>query len=470
MKILLINPSLRPNNPRKLFPIGLASIATALHNAGYDFQIYDIDAHRYSDEEVEKFFRDNRFDVVAFGCLVSSYRMFKRLVSIVKSPYPGTIIIAGNSVASSIPELLLNKTEVDIAVIGEGDVTIVELIKAIENSEPLSGVNGIYYKENGKIFSTPKREVIKNIDDIPFINRDLFDIDEYVKASKYNTHEAFPIDIEKIRAFNINTARGCVFKCSFCYHVFINDKYRFRSPRSIIAEIKELKEKYGANYIQFWDDLSFYSKDQIERFCDELDKERLEIFWTGTIMPGVLKKENLNLAKKMRQLGCVGLGYSIESTDPAILKMMRKPTDLDKFIETRHVLRQAKIVTFTSLVFGYPIETEETIKNTIDFCIKEEVMPSGGYLLALPGTWIYKYALEKGLIKDEEEYLLSIGDRQDLHLNFTSMSNEKLVSLVEEGVRKYHAALGVKLGGSNPLKTLSHKSKDSLKLEGQSKK
>lgn len=187
-------------------------------------------------------------------------------------------------------------------------------------------------------------------------------------------------------------------------------------------------------------------------------------------MPGTLKKEDLNLAKRMRQLGCVGLGYSIESTDPNILRMMRKPAGLDKFIETRHVLRQAKIVTFTSLVFGYPIETEETIKNSIDFCIKEELMPSGGYVLALPDTWIYEYALKKGLIKNEEEYLLSVGDRQDLHLNFTSMPDERLVSLVQDGVNRYHEALGVTLDSRNPLKTLRKRSRDSLSLDEQNEK
>lgn len=462
MKILLINPSLRLDSPRKLFPMGLAYIATALHNAGYDFKIYDIDAHRYSNEEAERFLRNNKFDVIGFGCIVASYKWIKWIASVIKSSYPDTIIVAGNSVASSIPELLLNKTGVDIAVVGEGDVTIVELIKAIEKSQSLDRVNGIYYKQNGSIKDTPKREVIKNIDDIPFPNRDLFDMDEYIKASKYNAHEAIPIESDKIRALNVNTARGCIFKCSFCYHVFINDRYRYRSPDSIVGEIIELKNKYDANYIQFWDELSFPNKAHIEKFCDRLEKEKLDICWTGLIVSGLLKKKDLPLAKRMRQMGCVGLGYALESADPDILKMMRKPADLNGFVETRHVLRDAGIVTYTSLVFGYPLETEETINKTIDLCIKERLIPSSGYLLALPGTWVYQYALEKGLIKDEEEYLLSIGDRQDLHLNFTSMPDEKLVRLVQDGVKRYQMALGVEISNNNPLKTLKYRSKDNV--------
>lgn len=462
MKMLLINPSLRPNNPPKLFPMGLAYIATALHNAGYSFEIYDIDAHRYSNEEVEKFLRNNRFDVIGFGCIVASYKWIKWISSIIKSNHPETTIIAGNSVASSIPEHLLSHTGVDIAVVGEGDVTIVELIKALEKGDSLENVKGIYYKKDGVICHTPKREVIKNINTIPFPNRDLFDINEYFKASKHNIGEAVPIDINKVKACNVNTARGCVFKCSFCYHVFINDKYRYRSPNSIVSEIKELKGKYDVNYIQFLDELSFPNKIHIEEFCDMLEKERLDIYWTGLIVPGILKNNDISLAKRMRQMGCVGLGYALESTDPEILKMMRKPANLGKFVETRHVLRDAGIVTFTSLVFGYPIETEETIKKTIDFCIKEELIPSAGYLLALPGTWVYQYALDKGLIKDEEKYLLSVGDRQDLHLNFTSMPDDKFVRLVQNGVRKYQTALGVDISKNNPLKTVKYRSRDRL--------
>lgn len=191
MKVLLINISLRPDSPTLLPPVGLAYIATAIDNAGYDLEILDIDAYRYSDSEIEAMIRKKDFDVAAMGCIVTGYKEVKKLARVIKGS-KNMPVIAGNSVASSVPELLLKNTEVDIAVIGEGDVTIVEVLKAIENKESLSKVEGIYYKENGRIFCTPSRKAIQDIDKIPFINWSLFDIDTYVEKSKIYMNEPYP--------------------------------------------------------------------------------------------------------------------------------------------------------------------------------------------------------------------------------------------------------------------------------------
>jgi anaerobic magnesium-protoporphyrin IX monomethyl ester cyclase len=128
MNILLINVSMRPESPLKLFPVGLGYIATAIKNAGYKFDLIDIDAHRYTDSQVEKMIQKEKYDVVCMGCIVTGYKIIKELSKVVKKHLPNSIIIAGNSVATSIPETLLRKTMVDIAVMGEGDITIVELL------------------------------------------------------------------------------------------------------------------------------------------------------------------------------------------------------------------------------------------------------------------------------------------------------------------------------------------------------
>ncbi|MFW9917765.1 MAG: cobalamin-dependent protein, partial [Candidatus Thorarchaeota archaeon] len=118
MKVLMINICLRPEHPRLLFPIGLGYVASAVKKAGFDLEILDVDAYRYTDEEVEQFIKEKDYDVVAFGCIVTGYKIVKKLAETIKK-HKRVPIVCGNSVASSIPELLLSGTKVDIAVIGE---------------------------------------------------------------------------------------------------------------------------------------------------------------------------------------------------------------------------------------------------------------------------------------------------------------------------------------------------------------
>ena len=142
LKILLINISLRPESPTLLPPLGLAYIATAIYNAGYELEILDIDAHRYSDDEVESMIREKDYDVAAMGCIVTGYKQVKKLCSMIKK-YKNVPIIVGNSVASSVPELLLEKTEADIAVIGEGDITDIEVLKYLNRTQGGAGKDSI---------------------------------------------------------------------------------------------------------------------------------------------------------------------------------------------------------------------------------------------------------------------------------------------------------------------------------------
>lgn len=452
MKVLIINISLRPESPQLLFPIGLGYIASAIDRAGFDLEILDIDAHRYTDEEVERFIKEKDYDVAAFGCIVTGYKIVKKLAKVIKK-YKKVPIICGNSVASSIPDLLLSKTQVDIAVIGEGDITIVELLKAIENNESLQQVNGIYFKQDGKIISTPPRSFIADLDTIPLINWDLFDIDIYISKSKEYVNEPYPINYDLIKAMPVNTARGCLYRCSFCYHVFMNNKYRVRSPQSICEEIKILKEKYDINYVGFSDELTFYSIKQCENFIDTMLKENLEVYWVADCRADLFKEKDFDLAVKLKESGCVGLGYSLESANEDILKAMNKKMNPSQFTVQTKVLQAAGIATWTSLVLGYPQETEESIKQTFDCCCDNNIYPSTGYILPQPGTPIYEYAIRTGKIKDEEDYLLSVGDRQDFSINFTQMEQSRIEQLVKENLLRISNELNIGLDEKKLIKT-----------------
>lgn len=433
MKILFINPSLRPDSPKCIPNVGLAYVASAVERAGIDLEIIDIDANRYTEEQVEKQIRTKKYDAVGIGTLSSAYRWTKNITNVIKTHKPNVPIIVGNILGTSIPKLLLERTYVDIACLGEGDETVVDIISAFDKGLPLDSVNGIMYKNSNEIVETSPRALIGNIDDIPFPNYDLFDMEIYLEKSKW--HVASPdqlgMPFENIVAMPVNTTRGCPYRCTFCFNAFQSDKFRLRSPANIIAEIELWKTKYGVNFVNFWDELTFFHRKQTEKFVDLMNEKNINIHWIASCRSELLKKDDNCLAEKLRNAGCHGLTFALENANEEIRRAMNKRNSVEGFINQCRILKQAGINTYNTVIFGYPQETSETIAETFNVLAKCNDYPSVGYLLPLPGTPMFDYAIEHGYIKDVEDYLMIMGDRQDLRVNMTGMTNEEMESAVE---------------------------------------
>lgn len=460
MNIALVNISIRPWMDKPLFPVGLSYVASALERAGYGFDLIDIDHYRYTDAELAELLGKKSYDLVAFGTLVSAYKYAQKVAQIARKTNPETIIVAGNSVASSIPEHLLTHTEVDVAVKGEGDLTIVNLVRALEKHRSLNSlakVKGLMFLHDGKVVDTGFEEPIKDVDTIPFPNWELFDLEFYIGKQINEVCEPYPMPREQIRAFIVNTARGCPFRCTFCYHVFQYCHYRYRSARSIIAEISTLHERYGVNYIHFLDELSFFSKKQVKAFVAEASKSGLKFYFTAIIRGDLFTEDDLDLLLQMKDLGCLGFGYSLESADPEILKSMHKKMTVAQFKRQKLALDKTGIRSYTSLVIGCPQETLETIKKTFDVCYELNIYPSSGYLLPQPGTPMFEVARQKGLVGDLETFLHQMGDRQDLRFNLTAIPDEVLQAEVAGHLRRIADKMGLDLPQEQLIKTFSAK-------------
>ena len=364
MNIVIIVPNIRPNMDKVYFQAGIAYVATAMQRAGYDFDIIDIQAHRHTDAQLEKLLQQKKYDVVATGTLVSGYKYVKNITNIARRTNPEAVIVAGNSVASSISEYLLNNTEVDVAVKGEGEITMVNVLKAIENGDSLAGVKGVVFLEGGKAVDTGYEEIIADVDRIPHPNWDLFDMDLYLSNAMQDVPEPYPIPKKSIRPFVVNTARGCPFRCTFCYHVFQYSNYRHRSAESIISEITVLNNKYGINYVNFFDELTFFNKKQVRDFIDAVNASGLTFFWNADIRSNLFTEEDAVMLKELKDIGCVSFGYSLESGSPEILQVMNKKLKVEDFKRQKIALDDAGITSFTSIVLGYPEETLETLKQT----------------------------------------------------------------------------------------------------------
>ncbi|MBN2569179.1 MAG: radical SAM protein [Deltaproteobacteria bacterium] len=459
IKILVINIALRPGFARKILPIGMGYITAAIRRAGFEFDMLDLDAHPRSQEQTEKFLRMNQYDVVAMGCIVTGYKYVKWLSLIIKEAFPDTTVIVGNTVAQSIPNILLSKTGADVAVMGEGDEAIVDLLHRLESSRDMEGIAGICYKKDGHIVANPPRPLIEDIDLIPMPDWTSFDLEIYIKSLSESVGDPLPpIPKEKIRAKPINTARGCPFNCTFCYHVFRGEKYRWRSAESIVQEMQRDHDTYGINYFVFADELTFFSLKQAEHFANSIIASGLQVYWAADVRSGLFtNEEHIQIAIKLKKAGCLYLGYALESANPDILKWMDKKVGPEAFSRQVDILRRGGITSFTSIVLGYPNETEKTITETIDCCIANKIYPSSGYLLPQPGSPMYDFAVKSGHIIDEEDYLLAMGDRQDLRVNMTSMTDEVFTAIVERELGRCSRELGINLPEGALLKTGSYR-------------
>lgn len=490
MKILFVNPSLRPGSDHLFLPVGLGYVMTFVKKHGYNFDLLDIDVANYSNEYVEKYFMKNKFDVICMGSIVTHYSWIKWCINTIKKHQPETKVIIGNSVGGSIPEVLFQKTEVDIVLYGEAEVTLVEVFDAIKYSKSFGeivephvkiphankgypatikgvGIAGIIYRaKNNLIINNGKRKAVKNIDEFPFPDWDLFDVETYLKVGrKHSASNSWFYKPNEAIVMPLNTARGCVFKCTFCHYVFWHDPYRHRSAGNVIAEIKQNQKKYNANFFNFWDELSFHKIGPARKFVDELIKADLKIHWTCAIRADLMgkdvdskgkeipRKERLELAKKFLESGCVSAGYSLESGSDEILEAMNKKVKAKYFKEQVQICREAGLTTATSLIIGYPQETAETIRETMTQLEKLGVYPSTGYLLPLPETGMFKHAIDNNYITDIDEYLTQITERQDFSLNMTAMSTEDLKNETLKWLDKLNKTFGNQLSSEKLIKT-----------------
>ena len=421
MKIVFINIVLRPEAKKHCLPVGLGHILLAAKKHGFEFDLIDMASDRISLDELEKMLEKKIYDVYAFGCIVTGFKYVSHISKTIKKINPNSTIICGNSVATSIPELLLNNTQVDIAVLGEGDITIVELLRVLENKKSFTEVSGIAFSDGDKIHFTPIRPAIQDLDTIGFPDWEVFNLERYLKDNAHGVGEEDTVSLP------LNSARGCPHSCTFCYHVFKGEKYRKYSEKAIIEEIRRLNTAYQCEVISFWDELTFTNLKSVKDRIDAINALGFNFKWGASARAGLFRKEHLEVVRELKESGCQHIAYSLENGSPDILAAMGKRISVAQFIEQSLVLHEGGVPPLTSVIFGYPQETPETIRKTLDICYECNIYPSVGFLLPLPGTPIYEWAKKAGKITNEIDYLMRIGDRQDFHINLTNMTDSELI-------------------------------------------
>tara|TARA_B100000287_G_scaffold435261_1_gene502711 strand:- start:3762 stop:5591 length:1830 start_codon:yes stop_codon:yes gene_type:complete len=471
-------------------PFSAMAIIQAFQDFGEDPEFFHMDYFRPSDDEIIMHFKENKYDIVGISSIVStSYCEMKKLAQIIRSSNPDTVIIIGGHIVASA-KVILNKTDADFCVVGDGEIIIKNLFDAILeqklDDDTLLNIKGIsFIDSNGEFRFTgwgqaPDAGEIRSTD---------FSILEKIGCLDYyfpkdnswldlsyrqnDPNSNFPFsgetsveDIKKMKSASVISSRGCVAKCTFCHR--LEKGYKARPSDIVINHIRHLKDDHNIGIIDFQDE-NFGSNKKVTNDLVKALGEMGLVWRVGGVRSRTITLDTL---KFWKENGCVRVSYGIESGSPKMLSVMQKGISAEQNYNGIKWAYEAGItVNWIKLVIGMPGEDDNTIQETIDFCIKSmpyyadvfrkksNLESSIYYAQALPGTPLYEYLRENGYIKktleSEEQYLFKISNidasSTDHFINYTQQPMLKVISWkywINWVLYRHHAKnnLGLPLG------------------------
>jgi anaerobic magnesium-protoporphyrin IX monomethyl ester cyclase len=366
--------------------IGIASLATVLKKRGYEVKVLDLQLYNYGLKELTDYIRNYSPNIIGFPLLTPLVPYVFELIKGIKSKSAGKIVLGGPH-ATILPEETLRDSGADFVVVGEGEYTLLELVKALEKDQKFDTVKGLLFKDNGKVVFTGKRELIKNLDELPIPSREFYEINRYIP---------YPNQYKKLPTTSMITARGCMYgKCAFCFESALPEHiYRRVSVNRAIEEIGYLKSEYGMKEITFWDDEFVMEKGWVEEFCESLIREKIDIKWSCYARAGLVTR---SLLQKMASAGCWNIYYGLESGNQKLLNIMKKGQTLQQMRDAIKWTHEAGIEARGSFILGLPGETPDIALETIKFALSLD-LDYGQFNLCTPypGTILHKMCREYG--------------------------------------------------------------------------
>ncbi len=400
--VLLINPYQRKGTSigslrdKIKFPVlSLLHLASYLEKERFKVEILDLNIKSLKNKNILRVIKEKNPIIIGITSTISSIYEAYRLAKLIKSNF-NILLVIGGPHATFSDEEILNESNFDIVVRGEGEEILNEIVKTIKEEHSLDDIKGISYKKDGKIIKNKSREFIADLDKMPFAARHL------VPLEKYETH-----------AFTIITSRGCPFKCEFC-QVSGKDglKWRYRSAANIIEEIKQVIRNYpkvkkvsgpeGKRPMVFFvDDNFMVSIKRIEEICNMLIEEGIKIYWDANARVDTIANMSEELLELLKKSGCLHIFLGVESGSEKILKSFNKQIKKKDILKSAERLKKKGIFFTASFLLGYIEETKSDLKETIQFAKKmDPTIVSFRILIPLPGTKIYEKYIREDLIMD----------------------------------------------------------------------
>jgi anaerobic magnesium-protoporphyrin IX monomethyl ester cyclase len=376
MKVALIAPPY-PLEEAPSAPLGLCYVAAAFESVGAKVKIFDYIVRRYTPEKL--IYELGLFDpdIIGTTSVTMNFEAAAFMLKTAKAAFPRAVVMMGGPHVSFDYENTLRKyPEIDIIVVGEGEQTIVEMMRVIEDKKAWKKVCGVAFREGDTVVFTGERELIRDIDSLPFPARHLLPMSRYLAMG-------FPI--------SIITSRGCPNRCIFCQgRRMVGSRIRSRNPQLVVDEIENLLA-YGFERINFSDDFFTSNARRVKEICRKIHDRGLKFSWTVFARADSVDVDMLTV---MRNAGCDTVFFGIESGNQEMLNRVRKRLKLDRIRKAVADCKAVGMTVFGSFIAGLPGESMDTLMDSHHFAQELDIIYGYHFLAPFPGTDVMDHMAE----------------------------------------------------------------------------
>jgi radical SAM superfamily enzyme YgiQ (UPF0313 family) len=361
--------------------------------------LFELDAVRSVREAV----RSHRPHAVGISSLTTEAVMAHRIARSLKEEWPDLPVILGGPHASSDPELAAGESGADAVVIGEGEITLAEIVRRIVAEGPrwrdpraLREIRGIAFRDGDRVERTASRPLIADLDALPFPSWDLVDYRRFWRLQGMATSGIRPY-------MSMLTSRGCPYGCIFC-HQFFGRRFRARSPESVAAEVVEIRKR-GMGDIEILDDIANFDRDRFDRMLTGLLDRDLHpvLSFPNAIRADLIEDKSLDLLKRV---GAGEVTVAVETASERLQRMLKKNLSLDRVRHTIDAMAERRIFSRGFFMLGFPTETAEEMRKTIRFAHSSH-LHLALFFIPTPfrNTALYRMFLDAGKIPDGVRFI-----------------------------------------------------------------
>ncbi|MGA2682594.1 MAG: radical SAM protein [Candidatus Bathyarchaeia archaeon] len=392
VKVALVYPYFHPANDNSIFrfpPLGLGYIAAALKKHGFDVELVDCTFMQFS-EAVERVKRAKP-QIVGFYSMFSMKKTTLELAAAIKRDCKDDcgLFVVGGPMPTWSPESFLGPF--DVVAVGEGEETMVELANCVSQGMAFSSVRGVVFKDGDRVVHTEPRPFIRDLDNLAYPARELFDNDAYQK---------YYLDRFGYSTSSMITSRGCPFSCDFCSRPIFGVDMRSRSAESIVGEVEQIKS-LGYSRVWFADDCFTLNRTHLLNVCNELVRRGVDIGWECLSRVDTM---DAKVAEGMKRAGCLRVFFGIESGNNSVLGLMNKCITTEQAKRAVYAAKAAGLKVGAFFIIGYPGESNKTVLDTVRFA---SALPLDYLSFTLPypipGTPLYERVKGKGVAIDDWE-------------------------------------------------------------------
>jgi radical SAM superfamily enzyme YgiQ (UPF0313 family) len=366
-RILFVRTDLKDPNRALSPPLGLMYLASVLRKEAVKplgMEIFDMRLYSQALPALVSRIRELKPRMVGISTVSFEAQVMHQVAETVKKMIPDCRVIVGGPHATVCYDRILEDKNVDFAVVGEGEKSLVELANHILGGGQVPPLPGVAARENGKVVFPGMRPPIENLDSLPFPAWDLINLDAYLSLRFIDMNR----NMRKGRYMGLFTSRGCPYGCLYCHSIF-GKGFRSRSPENVLEEIKILTKNYGVKEFQIFDDCFNFNPDRAKRIGEMISTQvpGIRLAFPNGIRGDIVDREFLEI---YRRAGAYTVTMAVETASPRLQKLIRKNLNLEKVREAILCADRLKYFVQGFFMLGFPTETREEIRETIRFAVE----------------------------------------------------------------------------------------------------